>query len=57
MITKVSDSDIQGNAIYNCYGLSADAKPLDVTNASVFYEMDTKKVYMFDAENKVWLEQ
>lgn len=45
------------------FGLSTNEKPTDkfngvpVTNGSVFYEMDTKKVYMFDEENKVWIEQ
>lgn len=40
------------------YGLSTDSKPVDsVTNASVFYEMDTKKLFLFDAENQQWLEQ
>ena len=39
------------------YGLSTDAKPTDVVNASLFYEMDTKMIYLFDATNSVWLEQ
>ena len=39
------------------YGLSTDTKPTDVGNASSFYEMDTKKLSMFDAQNGVWLEQ
>lgn len=39
------------------YGLSTDEKPLDVPNASVFYEMDTKKMYLFCQQNKCWLEQ
>lgn len=40
------------------YGLSTDTKPTErVCNASTFYEMDTKKLYMFDAQNGVWLEQ
>ena len=39
------------------YGLSTDTKPLDVNNASIFYEMDTKKIYLFDEQNGVWLEQ
>lgn len=40
-------------------GLSTDAKPVDgcIPNASIFYEMDTKKLFMFDAQNKKWLEQ
>lgn len=39
------------------YGLSTDTKPTNVGNASTFYEMDTKKLFMFDAQNRVWLEQ
>lgn len=35
-------------------GLSTDTKPLDCGNGSIFFEMDTKKVYMFDAENSTW---
>lgn len=40
------------------YGLSTDDKPIGgVKNADVFYEMDTKKVYMYDADGKIWMEQ
>lgn len=39
------------------YGLSSDAKPVNVPNASVFYEMDTKKMFLFCAQNQSWLEQ
>ena len=42
---------------WDMYGLSTDEKPMDVANASTFYEMDTKTLYMFDEQNKVWLEQ
>lgn len=38
-------------------GLSTDSKPMDAPNASSFYEMDTKKMFLFDAENSVWHEQ
>lgn len=38
-------------------GLSTDVKPTDVNNASVFYEMDTGNVFMYDAQNKKWLQQ
>ena len=39
-------------------GLSTDKKPIkDIPNGSSFYEMDTKKVYMFDEQNNKWLEQ
>ena len=36
------------------YGLSTDTKPLDVANGSAFIEMDTSKLYFFDAENPIW---
>lgn len=56
MITNISYSTA------DCFprefiGLSTDQKPTDVSNASTFYEMDTKKVFLFDEQNKVWLEQ
>lgn len=56
MITRISEFGAQSRA-YDMYGLSTDTKPTDVGNASTFYEMDTKKLYMFDAQNNVWLEQ
>lgn len=39
------------------YGLSTDVKPTGVCNASLFYEMDTGALYLFDEENKRWLIQ
>ena len=45
-------------AIPEYYGKSTDQKPVyGVMNASVFYEMDTKKVFMLDADTGTWLEQ
>lgn len=39
------------------YGLSTDSKPTEgVGNGSAFIEMDTSKVYFFDAGNAEWLE-
>lgn len=40
----------------DCQGLSADTKPTDVLNGATFYEMDTKKAYMFDKQNGIWRE-
>lgn len=38
-------------------GLSTDVKPTKyVGNGSMFFEMDTLKIFMFDEENKEWLE-
>ena len=43
---------------YDLRGLSTDTKPVDswVGNGSIFFEMDTKKVFMYDAENSTWIE-
>jgi len=44
----------------NCYayvGLSSDTKPTDCGNGSTFYEMDTKKSFIYDETNKKWLDQ
>lgn len=56
MITRI-ESYACGRQVYDHFGLSTDTKPTDVTNASTFYEMDTKKAYMFDEQNQKWLEQ
>lgn len=57
-----------GNAVSDprfmeIYGLSTDTKPTKeleghtIINASIYYEMDTKVVYLYDEENARWLEQ
>jgi hypothetical protein len=40
-------------------GKSTDTKPIDVNipNGSVFYEMDTQNVYMYDNEENTWILQ
>ena len=39
------------------HGLSTDTKPINnVVNGSVFFEMDTSKAFMFDADSKTWRE-
>ena len=39
------------------YGLSGDSKPTDgVLNGMAFIEMDTGKLYFFDAYNATWIE-
>ena len=54
MITR-NDCSASMLKVVELYGLSTDPKPTDVGNASVFFEMDTGKVFMFDAEGKRWL--
>ena len=63
MITKLTMGGRYNTSIMELVGLSTDDKPIEdfkgnsVSNGSYFYEMDTKKLYQFDEENKVWLEQ
>ena len=38
------------------YGLSTDAKPTDALNGACFIEMNTGKIYFFDADNATWRE-
>ena len=35
---------------------SADTKPTGVPNGSKLLEMDTEKVYVYDADNVTWVE-
>jgi len=36
--------------------LSTDTKPTDWDSGSILLEIDTSKVYMYDAENEQWRE-
>lgn len=56
MITR-NDCSASMLCVVELYGLSTDEKPVDVGNASIFYEMDTHKIFMFDKENGIWIEQ
>ena len=44
--------------IFDFRGLSTDEKPNNqyVGNGSTFLEIDTGKVFLYDAEHKVWKE-
>lgn len=46
----------QPDAPHTYYGLSTDEKPMDANNGSKYIEMDTDKVFLFDAEGAEWLE-
>ena len=56
----VTDSDhlntSDANRPHTYYGLSTDEKPADANNGSKYIEMDTGKVFFFDAEGAEWLE-
>lgn len=41
-------------------GLSTDTKPndpIEVSNGSIFVEMDTGKVFFYDEDGEEWIEQ
>ena len=52
MITTVNQNT------YEYRGLSTDEKPISdfIGNGSVFIEIDTGKVFIFDEQNKTWRE-
>ena len=58
MITALSNKSVQ-SATDNSMeyrGLSTDTKPTDAPNGSVFLEMNTGKVFCYDAEGENWIE-
>lgn len=64
MITTVTGG---GNSPITFFGLSTDTKPSEIEivkglphaipNASIFYEMNTGDMYMWDADGNRWLKQ
>ena len=61
MITLIKRGETPVSPILEFCGLSTDTKPITyngdmVSNGSTYYEMDTKDVYIYDAENSIWLE-
>ena len=60
MVTETSVSNTGRDNIYDFMGLSTDEKPTitdfpSMKNGSSFFEMDTKKIYFYDAENAQWV--
>ena len=60
MITAVKNEskpgDVVSRAILEYRGLSTDAKPVGAINGSAYIEIDTGKVYLFDATGETWNE-
>ena len=54
MLTQSKSDEYRDRSEIYC--LSTDQKPDYCGNGSVLIEMDTMKVYFFDAENRVWIE-
>ena len=45
-----------GNREVEYRGLSTDTKPTKVENGSVFIEIDTGKLFIYDKQNEQWKE-
>ena len=58
MITVLKNIYFDGDARYiEAYGLSTDDKPTDdICNGSMYIEMDSGKVYFYDAAGEAWRE-
>lgn len=62
MVTCSKYGDRPNRMWMELYGLSTDEKPIGkmgtigIGNSSTFYEMDTKKAYIYDEENHRWLD-
>lgn len=57
MITQYRPSYYQSPRASSFAGRSVDDKPLDVENGSTFKEIDTGRVFRYDKENNIWIEQ
>ena len=60
MVTYTGVSKTETTYQYDFEGLSTDDKPTitdypNMRNGSSFFEMDTKTVKFYDAENDVWV--
>ena len=62
MITLNRYGDRCNRVYLELYGLSTDEKPIKkmgtvfIGNASTYYEMDSKKLFIYDEENHQWFE-
>lgn len=53
----VREPDSLDNYRVKIYGRSSDTKPTNVADGSVFLEMDTTDIYLFDAVASQWRKQ
>ena len=57
MITLYRPSGYDSTRASSFAGRSVDDKPLDAENGSSFKEIDTGRVFRYDKENNLWIEQ
>lgn len=52
--SRLAGANVKAVATY--YGLSTDTKPAKANNGSAFVEMNTGKLYFFNAAGGAWVE-
>ena len=57
MITLYRPSGYDSPRASSFAGCSVDDKPLDAENGSSFKEIDTGRIFRYDKENNLWIEQ
>ena len=57
MITLYRPSGYDSPRASSFAGRSVDDKPLDAENGSSFKEIDTGRIFRYDKENNLWIEQ
>lgn len=57
MITQYRSSGFDAPKAPSFAGRSIDTKPTKVANGAKYTEIDTGRIYFFDAENKIWYEK
>lgn len=56
IIKKETNSNDGNKSILEFRGLSTEKPTENIPNGSVFIEIDTSKIYFYDAENQEWKE-
>lgn len=57
MISQTRPAYYSTSRISKFAGRSIDDKPTNVENGAEYKEIDTGRIYMFDAENIKWIEK
>lgn len=57
MVSVASERNTGNVIIFEFRGLSTDTKPIGNYNGSVFFEIDTGKVFMYNQATNTWVEE
>ena len=52
----IEENTALNKVLVTIYGLSTDNKPIEYADGSVFVEVDTDKIFLFDEKNNAWRE-